>query len=303
MSGVVQPDFRQGNRSEYLAQYLLSYLGTTVFVPRQEDVGIDFNCAISVASGHVEEIKEQFHVQIKSNITDDIEFGEVAKTGKNQKTKWKQYELEWLFNLDNPLFIGIVNKDEGSLELYSTSFMWYNYWNRKFLTVKFLPNHPSGDMAEIHVQEDIDISEWASDLETTEPKVKTVVPMGPPIIKLTKENIRQSEVLPTLKNLFRLAIQIEQANITYKKLRLPYFNWLHKISTNSSFVGGFFYAIDKVLIEEQRLYQSLTPLLISLALLYKQTNDQRFEIIMNALNLTPPQFIPPEVKVALGLPA
>ena len=80
MSGALQPDFRQGNRSEYLAQYLLSYIGTSILVPRQEDVGIDFNCAISVNNGHIEEIKEQFHVQIKSNITDDIEFGEVVKT-------------------------------------------------------------------------------------------------------------------------------------------------------------------------------------------------------------------------------
>ncbi|MGG9971336.1 hypothetical protein ACQ33O_06045 [Ferruginibacter sp. SUN002] len=301
MSGALQPDFRQGNRSEYLAQYLLSYLGTTVCVPRQEDVGIDFNCAISVNNGHIEEIKEQFHVQIKSNITDDIEFGEVVKTGKDKKVRWKNYELEWLFNLDNPLFVGIINKDDESLELYSTSFMWFNYWNRKFLTIKFLPNTPNGDMEEIHAMADIDISEWASELETEVPKVKTVVPMGPPVIKLTKDNVRQGDFIIQLKRLCRLAIQLEQANITYKKLRLPYFNWLHKISTNNHFVGGYFYAIDKVLNEEQRLYQSLTPILISLALLYKHTTDPRFDTIMNSLKLVPLEFIPPEVRDTLGL--
>ena len=39
--------FRQGDRSEYLALYMLSALGLAVPVPRQEDVGIDFHCNTS----------------------------------------------------------------------------------------------------------------------------------------------------------------------------------------------------------------------------------------------------------------
>lgn len=296
MSGVFQPDFRQGNRSEYLAQYLLSYLGTSVIVPRQEDVGIDFNCAISFSNGHIEEIKEQFHVQIKSNITDEIEFGSIVKSGSKQKKKWKKHELDWLFNLDNPLFIGIVNKDNGSLELFSTSFMWFNYWTKNFLTIKFLPNHPIGESEEIHAQADEDISVWAKEIDSTVPKIKTIVPMGPPIIRLTKENVRNEETLFEIKKVFHSAILVEHSNITYKKLRLPYFNWLLKITTNTKIDLGYFYSIDKVLKEEVSLYKNLTPILISLALLYKNTKDARFETIFNTLKLAPNNLIPENIK-------
>jgi hypothetical protein len=301
MSGGLQPDFRQGNRSEYLAQYLLSYLGTSVLVPRQEDVGIDFHCAISVANGQIEEIKEQFHVQIKSNITDEIEFGSIVKSGSKQKKKWKKHELDWLFNLDNPLFIGIVNKDEGSIELYTTSFMWFNYWTKEFLTIKFLPNTPSDHSAEIHALADEDITEWAKEIESSIPKIMTIVPMGPPVIRLTKENVRVEATLFKIKEVLRLAIMIEHSNITYKKLRLPYFNWLLKIATNSTIQGGYFYSIDKVLREEVGLYKNLTPILISLALLYKNTQDARFETILNALKLVPKNLIPENIKTTLDL--
>jgi hypothetical protein len=302
MSGVFQPDFRQGNISEYLAQYLLSYLGSSIYVPRQEDVGIDFNCAISENDGQLEVTKEQFYVQIKSNLTDEIEYGSVVKTGKNNKCKWKKYELDWLFNLDNPLFIGVLNKDEGSLELYSTSFMWHNYWNKKFLTIKFIPNQPNQQMEEIHAIDDLDISDWAEELDTEIPKKKTLVQMGPPIIKLTNDIVRGDITeLNKIKNIFRKAIMIEKSNIIYKNLNLPYFNWLHRISTNDSFVGGWFYTISKVIDEEEKLYQSLSPILIALALLYKKTQDSRFETILNVLKLVPTEYIPIEVKVALEL--
>lgn len=301
MSGGLQPDFRQGNRSEYLAQYLLSYLGTSVYVPRQEDVGIDFHCAISVSNGHIEEIKEQFHVQIKSNLTDDIEFGSIVKAGSKQKKKWKKHELDWLFNLDNPLFIGIVDKNNGSIELYSTSFMWFNYWTKEFLTIKFLPNNPNDINAEIHAQADEDISEWAKEIETDLPKLKTVVPMGPPVIRLTKENVREEATLLKIKEVLRLAIMVEHQNITFRKLRLPYFNWLLKISTNSVIHGGYFYSIDKVLREEGKLYQNLTPVLISLALLYKNTQDPRFDTILNALKLSPQNLIPDNIRTILEI--
>ena len=44
--------FRQGNRSEYLAQYMLSALGLAVKVTTQEDVGIDFYCNVGKRDGN-----------------------------------------------------------------------------------------------------------------------------------------------------------------------------------------------------------------------------------------------------------
>jgi len=299
MSGVLQPDFRQGNRSEYLAQYLLTALGTAVYVPRQEDVGIDFNCAICHNNGKIDEVKEQFHVQIKSNLSDEIEYGSIIKSGKENKPKWKKHELDWLFNLDNPLFIGICDKTSSSLELYSTSFMWYNYYNKKFLTIKFLPNVPSGKYEEVHATDDIDISEWAGDINVNIPKVKTLVKMGPPIIKLDINTVQDEDQIFRIRKLMRQAILLEQGNINYKKLNLAYFLWPHAIATNEEIKPAYFYAPQSDLNNEQSLYQASAPILISLALLYKQTGDNRFSIIMDMLKLVPQEIIPQKVKKVL----
>ena len=179
--------------------------------------------------------------------------------------------------------------------------MWYNYWTKEFLTINFLPNTPSEHSEEIHALADIDISEWANEIENSIPKKTTIVPMGPPVIRLTKENVREEETLFKIKEVLRLAIIIEHSNITYKKLRLPYFNWLLKITTNSTIQGGYFYSIDKALREELGIYKNLTPILISLALLYKNTRDPRFEMIFNTLKLVPQNLIPENIKTTLEL--
>jgi len=40
MPGSIAPGFHEGSRSEYLAHYIFTMLGTAVPVPHQEDTGI-----------------------------------------------------------------------------------------------------------------------------------------------------------------------------------------------------------------------------------------------------------------------
>lgn len=129
MSGGLPINLRAGNRSEYLAHYLLSYIGTVVSVPRQEDIGIDFHCTIGQAGGTIEQYRNTYFVQVKSNLDDELEYGAVVKR-KNDKLQWKSYEKEWLFSLDAPLFICVCDKTNNSIELYNTSFMWHCYWTK-----------------------------------------------------------------------------------------------------------------------------------------------------------------------------
>lgn len=78
-------------------------------------------------------------------------------------------------------------------------------------------------------------------------------------------------------------------------------NWLNKIATNEGFLVAYFYTINKVINEEEKLYQSSAPILIALALLYKQTQDSRLDAILNALKLVPNKYIPKEVKDVLEI--
>lgn len=64
MSGARLFSFREGDRSEYLAQYLLSGLGLVTPVPRQEDIGFDFVCSIADEQVGVLTFNQQYLVSI-----------------------------------------------------------------------------------------------------------------------------------------------------------------------------------------------------------------------------------------------
>lgn len=299
MSGAFGPNFRKGNLSEYQALYFLSHIGSSLTVPRQEDVGIDFYCSINIEDGHHELVKEQFIIQLKSNEKDKIEYGSVIKSGKNEKKKWNGHELEWYFNLELPLFYGVMNKKANYLDIYSSSFKWYNYWQKDFMTIEFLINQPSENMREIHASDDEDISGWAGEIQTKRSKIKTFVKTGPPLIRLSPDVVLDKKKLEKLKRILREAVRIEKNNIIFKTLNLPYFNWIHKVDTNKSFVPAYYFATNKVSLKEKELIDAITPIIISLGLLYKHENLEKFNAIKTLLKLIPEQKIPENVKKAL----
>lgn len=57
---------REGDRSEYLAVYLLSRLGLVTQVPRQEDIGIDLFCSLADQESGTLTFGHQFAVSVKS---------------------------------------------------------------------------------------------------------------------------------------------------------------------------------------------------------------------------------------------
>src|SRR6185437_16022181 len=85
MRGSLWAPFREGNRSEYLAQYFLSALGVSASVPRAEDIGIDFYCALAQQSGDRLTFHSPFAVQVGSFGTKDFRYGGYSKKGVWQK--------------------------------------------------------------------------------------------------------------------------------------------------------------------------------------------------------------------------
>jgi hypothetical protein len=58
--------FRTGDQAEYLTQYLLSNFGASILVPRQEDRGFDFHCALEFSKkGTLHDFKDTYYVQVK----------------------------------------------------------------------------------------------------------------------------------------------------------------------------------------------------------------------------------------------
>lgn len=106
MSGCIAPNLHEGTRSEYLAQYFFSSLGTAVPVPHPEDTGLDLHCTITDIIGKRAWPRCFYSVQIKS--------------------EWKEWSIngdesvKWLVNQPSPIFLCFVEKKSGRFRIYQT---------------------------------------------------------------------------------------------------------------------------------------------------------------------------------------
>jgi hypothetical protein len=119
MSGIRYYNFREGDRSEYLANYLLSGIGLVIPFPRQEDIGIDFYCSLADQERGSLTFGFPYLVQVKSSSETELSFGSV------KEGKWRHEDIQWLFRQELPLFIGFVDKSAPRLDLFNTSAFWF----------------------------------------------------------------------------------------------------------------------------------------------------------------------------------
>src|SRR5437868_14118429 len=100
MSGVLATNFRGGNLSEILGDYLLSSVGIVATVRRQDDIGFDLYCQLSdQQAAPVLTFGHPYIMQIKSDQQPIV-------YGKDDAPKWRAENINWLFKLEWPLFIG-----------------------------------------------------------------------------------------------------------------------------------------------------------------------------------------------------
>lgn len=104
--GSYAPNLRQGKRSEYLAQYFFSSLGTAVPVPMPEDTGLDLHCTIADIVGRRAWTRCFYSVQVKSEMRPWL-----IKSAESVK---------WLAGQPFPVFLCIVEKAVGRFRLYHT---------------------------------------------------------------------------------------------------------------------------------------------------------------------------------------
>jgi hypothetical protein len=171
--------FREGDRSEYLALYLLSALGVAVSVPRQEDIGADFHCVLASTDGKRSTFKDPYLVQVKSSSArGDIRYG-----GPDDKRRWRREEVEWLFGQELPILVGLVDKASSSLNLYSTSNMWHaRYMGGNLGEVCLVPDSPAEQNAEIPRPYANQQAGWPSGIGDQQ---LWTVPLGPPLVSIT----------------------------------------------------------------------------------------------------------------------
>jgi hypothetical protein len=67
MVGAIAANLHEGGRSELLADYFFSTLGTVTPVRRSDDYGVDLYCTLTERLGQRARVREYFTVQVKSN--------------------------------------------------------------------------------------------------------------------------------------------------------------------------------------------------------------------------------------------
>lgn len=217
-----QFSYRQGDRAEYLAQYILSAIAITVSVPRQEDVGTDFHCSLLRRDGDNLRPTLPFNIQIKSASKkirkDGIRFGGLTNVGN-----WREHEIEALCQTDTPFLIGLVNLENQSLDLFSTITRYFVLNNWKGIDspreVVLIPYDPEGER---HlgdgVQEDLVAIPGM-------PQILWKLPIGQPIVTITIEESENKERCEEIKNLLTPFLRMDQENAVFFRSGLGYFHW------------------------------------------------------------------------------
>ncbi len=265
MSGVRLYSFREGDRSEYLANYLLSGLGLVTPVPRQEDIGFDFYCQLADQEKGSLTFGYPFIVQVKSENTHSIFFG-------NTKIEdWKKEDIEWLFRLEIPIFFAFIDKSAMKMLIYNCSPLAFDYYVEKTPSVlEFKRRIPVADTeANKPILEGL--PNWTQ-LDKGDGN-KHIIDLGNPLITITNEDIFDEAILKKKKSILRNVVLLKQQNIIYKKLNLPYINWVLKSNTNESIITAWAHFISGDTNILNILFNSLSHGFISLAMNLKQQNE------------------------------
>jgi hypothetical protein len=259
MSGIRAYNFREGDRSEYLANYLLSGLGLVTAVSRQEDIGFDFYCQLADQEIGNLSFGYPFIIQVKSYGVDNISYGET------DPNKWKAENLNWLFRLEIPLLIGVVCKKRMRLDIYNTSplhFLFFENPNPSIIELKLRYESDSKNIDRPNKQS---IDNWQSGKGDGN---KYLVDLGNPIVTIGNEDLHDHEKLKNKKDMLKNIVALEQENYLFRKLKVPFFRWIFNVKTNGDI---------------QPTWAHLVPQNYNLADLYSSSLAQ--SIISIAINL------------------
>jgi hypothetical protein len=266
MPGSIWFPFRQGDRSEYLALYMLSALGICIYVPRTEDVGADFYCSLAKRDGNRMTFHLPFIVQVKSSSIKRLSFG-----GPDKEGRWKKEEIEWLFSQELPLLIAIVDKASSKLDLYSTSGMWaVRYTGKDFGQIDLLPGDP-GDLHGTLAPDYSRVADWPDGIGDGR---KCELPLGPPVLSISIDDVEDKAKVKTYGEILSVPLSIEQDNITYRRLQVHFFKCLHRFTTNNPVEGTIFYCVSNPVpgTNTEAQLESLKPMIVTLAYNYKIQN-------------------------------
>jgi hypothetical protein len=206
MIGAYAPNPHEGSRSEILADYLFSSWGTVTPVRRPDDYGIDLYCTLSDRIGQRAVVRDYFVVQVKS-----------------EAEPWvfeHEESVKWLVEYPTPLFLACIDKKEGILRVYHVT-PRFHVWaigklpNRLVLTPEDSVEGTSGD--------------WTNLEELS---------LSAPIIQVSCSDLVSDEKMKTLKEVFKIWVQIDRENCDLVRFGLHRFRVPYSYRVNEAPGGG-----------------------------------------------------------------
>ncbi|HEV2247229.1 MAG TPA: hypothetical protein VGW37_11310 [Terriglobia bacterium] len=297
-TGTRHPDFRQGDRSEYLAVYILSALGLVTQVPRQEDIGFDLVCNLSEKNQYADLLSFRYHyaVSVKSASKPRA----VLAPPKSMESN-KNYtgHFDWLFNLELPLMLAVVNKNKQTLSLYSTLPAWFLFYlNRPEIgIIELVPRMKTqGPNPGVDKPKPVGADGKAGG------RIRFQVDLGFPIAVISVVDLHKPALLQEKKKVIQLAVELGAASARFAQTHTPYFWWIIKTQPAGGILDyGWF--VQNAPVDQARLIQmmnGLAPGLMSAALLFKRANrPDLLNSLRDSMRLLPGGSVPPEVQKEL----
>ncbi|MBI3242513.1 MAG: hypothetical protein HYZ49_09495 [Chloroflexi bacterium] len=291
ITGAIAPNFHEGTRSEYLAQYIFSAFGTSTPVPHPEDAGIDLYCTLGTRIGHRLHVQNYYFVQVKS---------EKREIGYEDSKS-----VEWLLSHKYPLLICLIDKKANSVQVYQT--LSITTCSAK-IGIKSLTLVPDSDE---HL---FDVFQPAESME---------VPLGRPILDFTSDKMADQQWVNNAMAVIKSWVELDQYNIDQKALGVPFFVVPVGYRTNeplepaTKFIGAShdlgasseqqarlsdatfktlsFFAFHSAILNESKTFQLIYDLTLQLMSRYRMTDTWGIRLLVLALNTGAEKFGLPHI--------
>ena len=202
MPGAISPNFQEGYRSEYLAQFVFSSWGTAV-PTHEQDYGIDLLCTLVERDGQRAWARSLYTVQVKSTMDPWVFEG--------------QQSVRWLVEHPTPLYLCVVDKSSGRVRVYQTSQRFY-VWGRGQLPnrISLLPT----------TEQEGGRPQWPEDGEDFS--------LDAPILDFSIADFLPTQFVTVAKNTLETWIKIDEQNLRLFRNGIRKFVVPIKYTTNQS---------------------------------------------------------------------
>lgn len=192
MHGTVAANPHEGSRSEYIAQYIFSSVGTSTLVPHQEDSGIDLHCTLGNRIGKRFHVDNYFIAQIKST---------------SEPLLYETLSIKWLLSHKYPIIFVIINKKKNMIAIYQTMELLRLFYHDGLerIELRFSANNTPFNFAKENNRN------------------KVLLNLGKPIIKTSFSAIAHSRILAQIKSVLEYWVTLHQGNLDLKNMGLTLF--------------------------------------------------------------------------------